>query len=479
MNGKMNKELKKLETELEKEGLSRRDAMKLLGIATGAMLVSGPGNAITAKAVRASNKKVKVVIVGGGLSGIATAARLKSLLNNGEVIVIEPNPQSVSYQPGNTFIGAGLYDKKDVMYNTNEFLPDGVTLLQDKAMEFEPEKNSLTLKSGSKLQYDFMVIAAGLTFDFTQIKGLEELGDIKTLDDGQKINSLFKNTGVSTIYNTDSAVQTWHNMQKVIDEAKSGKKIEAVFTHPHTAIKCGGAPKKIMYLMDARLNEAGKNVRDNVSMTFYPNGSKMFSVPSYNDAILKQFEERNFKWNYAHNLIGVDLDKKEAIFNHHWTEKGEYDPDLEEYDIIDKSKEVKVSFDFLHIAPPAKAPDEIGKSPVGSGKGWIPVNQETLQHVKYPNIFSLGDIAAVPLGKTGGTARKQYRVLSDNLVSVIEGKEMTEKFDGYTVCPIITGIGTVMLAEFDWSMEPKPSFPLDPTKERYIWWLLKNIFSNL
>ena len=128
----------------------------------------------------------------------------------------------------------------------------------------------------------------------------------------------------------------------------------------------------------------------------------------------------------------------------------------------------------MHITPPQIAPEEIGSSPIGSGKGWVPVVQETLQHVKYPNIFALGDIAAVPMGKTGGSARKQYKVVVENLIAVMEGKnELPAKYDGYTVCPLITSIGTVMLAEFNWTGKPTPSFPLDPAQERWIWWLLK------
>ena len=141
--------------------------------------------------------------------------------------------------------------------------------------------------------------------------------------------------------------------------------------------------------------------------------------------------------------------------------------------MIKKHKFIEVPYDFLHITPPMKAATEIGNSPIGSAKGWVPVDKETLQHVKYSNIFSLGDIAAVPLGKTGGSVRKQYKVVVDNLVSLMEGKELSAKYNGYTVCPIITDIGKVMLAEFDYSMKPTPSFPLDPTEERYIWWILK------
>jgi sulfide:quinone oxidoreductase len=77
------------------------------------------------------------------------------------------------------------------------------------------------------------------------------------------------------------------------------------------------------------------------------------------------------------------------------------------------------------------------------------------------------------MGKTGGSARKQYKVVVENLIATMEGKDLEAKYDGYTVCPLITGLGTVMLAEFNWTKKPTPSFPLDPTKERWIMWFLK------
>lgn len=451
-----------LDSELKKRGLSRRDALKLAGVGTASFLLN-PSKASAATTLEASEAKGKIVIVGGGAAGCSIASLLVNKLSNPDVTVIEPNSNSVLYQPGQTLIAAGIWTKDDIMGDSKDYLPSAAKWIKDSVVEFDADNNKVVTKENGSINYNYLIVATGLQLNYEAIDGLSK--DIIGTND------------IGSIYFADGAVKTWPIMQKFVADAKSGKKVEGVFTHPNTPIKCGGAPKKIMYLTHARLEEAG--ARKNAELTFYPNGSTMFGVPEYHDAIVKQYEARDMKWHYKHNLVAVDPGKKIATFDHHYLVKGEWDEDIEEFDMIPQVKQVEVPYDFLHVTPPMSAPDVVKNSPLSwkrgsAGKGgWIEVNKETLQHTRYPNVFALGDVAGIPMGKTGGSVRKQYVVAAQNLINVMEGKEPTEKYGGYTVCPLITDIGTVMLAEFDWSGKPTPSFPLDPTKERWIWWILK------
>jgi sulfide:quinone oxidoreductase len=461
-----------LEIEKQEGKMSRRDAMKFMAaspIAAGVL-----AGAATSSDAIASNATGKIVIVGGGLAGMSTAARLTNTLSNPDITVIEPDPKSVSYQPGQTLVGGGVWEPNDVVFMRDDHLPSGVTLVKDTAVTFDPDNNSLTTAGGQTITYDYLIVATGLELNYGAISGLDGSITSTSADNGAVTSKVGKN-GVHSIYFQDGAAATWKGIQELIAKAKAhtgSEKLQALFTHPNTPVKCGGAPKKIMYLTHARLVEAG--VRDKVEMTFLPNGGKMFGVKEYHEAIVEQFKTRGFKWEYKTNLVALDTDAKVATFQNHWLEKGEWDEDIEEYEMIPMSKNIEKKYDFIHVTPPMKAPDTIGNSPLGSRKGWVPVKKETLQHVKYKNVFCLGDVAAVPMGKTGGSARKQYKVVVDNLVAVMEKKStLPAAYAGYTVCPLITSIGTVMLAEFNWTKKPTPSFPLDPTQERWIWWLLK------
>lgn len=86
--------------------------------------------------------------------------------------------------------------------------------------------------------------------------------------------------------------------------------------------------------------------------------------------------------------------------------------------------------------------------------------------------MAVHDPLVAPEDCPGGKAR---RVGAGAGLAVRAGKEESafERCDGYSSCPLTTGYGKLVLAEFDYELKPTPSFPFDTTKERWSMYQLK------
>jgi sulfide:quinone oxidoreductase len=440
---------------LQQLGISRRDALKQLG-ALGLLSASVTGTQAQASA-SAKADNARIVIVGGGAGGICVAARLCRAIKNPKITIIEPNDKHI-YQAGQTLVGGGIKKASQLIANEEDLIPSKAKWLKSSVKFIDPDAQKLELSDGTFIEYDYLVLSPGLQYDWNKIEGL-------SLDD-------LGHDGISSIWTLKGAEQTW---KMINDFSTTGG--ESYFTHPNTPIKCGGAPKKIMYLADAHLRR--QKTRQNATLTFCPDSKNMFALPEFDKAIFEQYDARDMKYNMGHNLVKIDRSKKEATYSYETQRQGEWDDILEEHEIIKEIKYDTRPYDLIHVTPPMSAPDFLVGSKLIYDKGsagelkLINVDQYTLQCANYSNVFALGDAVGTPFGKTGGTVRKQAPVIVQNLLDVIDGKAPSARFDGYTVCPIITGYGTVMLAEFDYTGKPTPIIPLDPTQERWIWWMLK------
>ena len=128
---------------------------------------------------------------------------------------------------------------------------------------------------------------------------------------------------------------------------------------------------------------------------------------------------------------------------------------------------------MLHVAPPQSAPAFVRESDLAGDDGWVDVDKHTMQHTRFPNVFSLGDASSLPCSKTGAAIRKQAPVLVDNLCAQRRGEALTGHYDGYASCPVVTQYGKVMLAEFGYDGVVMESFPFDQATPRYSMWALK------
>ncbi len=378
-------------------------------------------------------KHHQILIIGGGNAGLSVAAKLLRKRPKLDIGIIEPSEKHY-YQPAWTLVGGGTYDPNATVRSEKDFIPKGATWIKDAADTFEPEQNKVTCKSGAVYTYDYMVVAPGIQLDWDKVKGLKE--------------TLGKN-GVSSNYTFETAPKTW----EFIKGTTSGN---AIFTAPNTPIKCGGAPQKIMFLAGDYFRKHG--LLGKVKVHFYSGGSRIFGVDKYEKTLKQVYDRYQITPHFFHNLVEVDGPNKKAIFE-------------------DKEgQRHMVEFAMMHVTPPQSAPDFIKKSPLAMPDnpfGWVDVDKFTLQHNRYPNVFSLGDVASTPNAKTGAAVRKQAPVLVENLLHVMEGGSLTEKYNGYGSCPLVTGYGKLVLAEFDYNNQPLETFPFNQAKERYSMWLLK------
>lgn len=379
-----------------------------------------------------SVNKHTVVVIGGGTAGISVAAGLRRRQPELDIAIVDP-AEFHYYQPAWTLVGGGAFDVTRTRRAFADVLPQGVKHFAQAVTAFDAENNQIELANGQRLGYDFLVVAAGIQLNFGAIKGLPE--------------ALGKN-GVSSNYRYDLAPYTW----ELVKNFRGGK---AVFTQPAGAIKCAGAPQKAMYLAASYWRQNGVKAE---SIQFRNGGAVLFSVPFYAKALSRVVESYGAKAQLGDALVEVRGAEKIAVFER--VQDGE------------KVRE-EVPYDLLHVVPPQSAPDFIRQSNLVNAEGWVDVDQQTLRHVRYGNIFSLGDCSSLPTSKTAAAVKAQAPVLVHNLLQALQGLETSANYTGYTACPVTTSHGKVMLAEFTYAGAVSTTLPLDSRIPRKFYWFLK------
>ena len=374
----------------------------------------------------------RVLIVGGGAAGISVAARVSRALGKAaHMAIIEPSSDHY-YQPGWTLVGGGTFRLEATRRRESTLIPRHTTWLQDSVVSFDPDNHQVETAGGQRIGYDYLVVAAGLQIDWHKVQGLPEA---------------VGHDGVCSNYSYQTVSSTWNSIRNF----KGGT---AIFTHPATPVKCGGAPQKIMYLADDAFRR--QRVRQDSRVIFAIANPTLFHVERYRVVLEQVAAERGIETLFLHDLIRIDATTKQAVFRK-----------------LNSEEEVTLSYDMLHVTPPMGPPDFIRNSPLADAAGWVDVHKHTLQHVRHANIFALGDCSNLPTSKTAAAIRKQAPVVTQNLLAVINGKTLTGTYDGYTSCPLVTGYGKMVLAEFDYDKKPQETFPFDQARERWSMWLLK------
>jgi sulfide:quinone oxidoreductase len=203
--------------------------------------------------------------------------------------------------------------------------------------------------------------------------------------------------------------------------------------------------------------------RENSELHYFVPGSGLFSQPDIEQFLRNHLpNERNIDVHRHHRVIAIDAENRRVTFASE--EQGEYTED----------------YDFIHLPPPMSAPKPVRESELAAreGKfaegGWLEVDNYTLRHKRYSNVFGAGDVCGVPISKTSASAKNMNPVVVQNVIDDIEGRECSAKYDGYTSCPLITELGRAILLEFNYDLEMVPTIPIiDPYRPHWVSWVMK------
>ena len=378
-----------------------------------------------------------IVIVGGGAAGIAVASSLHARDRGLDIAIIDPADIHY-YQPGWTMVGGGIFDASVTAKTMASLIPRDVHWIKAAVSAFEPQNNVVILDGCRVVKYNRLIVAPGLKLDWNGIEGLVE--------------TLGKN-GVTSNYRYDLAPYTW----KLVSELKSGR---AVFTQPPMPIKCAGAPQKALYLSADHWRRTG--VLDRIDIRFCNAGNVLFGVKEYVPALMDYIERYHAHLMFGHRLVGIDGPARKAWFAVTDETGGERQEELD--------------YEMIHVVPPQTAPDFIRVSPLADAAGWVDVDQNTLRHKSFDNIWSLGDVMNAPNAKTAAAARKQAPTVANNVLHDMGRARSVAHYDGYGSCPLTVERGKIVLAEFGYGGKLLPSMPtwlINGQKPSRAAWVLK------
>ena len=350
-----------------------------------------------------------LLILGGGTAGTMMANHLRKRLSKADwrITVVDRSDKHL-YQPGFLFLPFGIYEEKDIIRETRTLLPNGVDFEHAEVDKLQPENHAVSLKNGRTLNYDILIVATGCHIAPEETEGMlgpkwrVNVHDFYTLDGARALRD---------------KLATW----------EGGKLVVHVNEMP---IKCPVAPLEFSFLADTFFKEKG--MRDKVSITYVTPLSGAFTKPKAAKKLGHMLGDKGIDLVTDFTAEKVDQERNMLVC---------YDGR-------------EVPYDLLVTTPTNMGDGAILRSGLGDDLNFIATNKHTLQSLKHPDVFVIGDATNLPASKAGSVAHFESETLADNILLHIAGKPLKEEFDGHSNCFIESGNGKALLIDFSYEHEP-------------------------
>ncbi len=372
----------------------------------------------------------RILILGGGVGGTLTAnllvKKLRRQVKAGEVTitVIDQTGQH-TYQPGFMYIAMGGERASNLQRPERSLLDPKVTLVVGEIEKVDEPTQTVHLKEGERLAYDYLVLATGSRIVPEAIEHFD--------------------TEAQHFYTAEAALE----LRRALDAFTGGRIVVAIAGMPY---KCPPAPLEVSFLIESELRQRG--LRDQSEVHFCSPIGRAFTIESVSEMATPIFEAKGIEVHTFFNVEAIDPERK----------------------VVQSLEGEELPYDLLILVPPHKGQQFLMDSGLAPAPGgWLPTDRATLQVGGRPNVFALGDATDLPLSKAGSTAHFEAPVVTERIVAAIEGREVDHKHGDYlgkVMCFFEIGDGKGTLLQFDYEHPPKPPKP------NQLWHLGKIVFNK-
>lgn len=364
-----------------------------------------------------SNNTVNVVILGAGTGGTIVANKLNKKLKKTkkpfQLTVIDPSFKHV-YQPGFLFTMFKKDKTHSIVKDGKKLLPKNTNMIEEKVKKVETKDKVVITESGTKVPYDYLVIATGAKLSPEKVDWWDD--------------SLYH------YYSPEAA----DRLSEKIENFREGKIIIAIGEIPY---KCPPAPIEGALLLDDYFKKKG--IRDKVEIQYCSPLDRAFSIKTVNEVIEPIMNEKGIEVETFFNVDDVDTEEK-VLYS------------LEGSDL---------DYDLLIMIPPHTGQPFLHESGIAGKSGWVPTDRETLRVQDQENMYALGDTTDIPTSKAGSTAHYEAPIIAENIYKDIIGDTNLTKYDGHVQCFFLTEFGKSLFIDFNFEHPPKPGKP-----SRFWWW---------
>ncbi len=321
--------------------------------------------------------RLRVVVIGGGVGGVAAARQLISTFSSIDVTIIEPNPVYTACFSSGAYL-AGLRDRQSLDFSYDFFRKMGdLKVLTARAERIDPERAVVHASSGEVIVYDRLIVSPGIGFVTKSLQGYDAAAP-----------SVFPHA-----YELGAEIDP---LKKRLDALDDGGLV--VLSVPERPYRCTPAPYErasmIAHYLKTRKAKSKILVLDNKDE--FPLMDRI--LPAW-----ERFYGDMIEWVPA-----------------------EFGGKLEAVD----SANGAISYDGETLTPglasiilPQRAGDIAHRSGLTDDTGWCPVDAITLESQLLENVHIIGDATdAGDMSKSAHAAASQGRVCADAVGSMLTGK---------------------------------------------------------